>query len=134
MSKPREQFTAGCLFLIIGLGMVAVGAWLGWNSYRSIQGKAEATATVINVEVIEGGPDDSTGEIEFIARFSEKGEPRVHHEVGQFKKDKGIWYFTDGKAAGQRPVVRTAPKIGRNDPCHCGSGQKYKKCCIDKQI
>jgi len=24
-------------------------------------------------------------------------------------------------------------KVGRNDPCHCGSGKKYKKCCIDKQ-
>ncbi|WP_159287807.1 SEC-C metal-binding domain-containing protein [Zhongshania aliphaticivorans] len=27
------------------------------------------------------------------------------------------------------PVVRAAPKIGRNDPCICGNGQKYKKCC-----
>lgn len=25
-------------------------------------------------------------------------------------------------------------KIGRNDPCFCGSGKKYKKCCIDKEI
>lgn len=23
-------------------------------------------------------------------------------------------------------------KIGRNDPCHCGSGQKYKRCCLEK--
>jgi hypothetical protein len=28
--------------------------------------------------------------------------------------------------------VRTEPKIGRNDPCPCGSGKKYKKCCINK--
>jgi hypothetical protein len=27
------------------------------------------------------------------------------------------------------PIVRTEPKIGRNDPCSCGSGKKYKKCC-----
>ena len=26
------------------------------------------------------------------------------------------------------PVVQAGPKVGRNDPCHCGSGQKYKKC------
>jgi preprotein translocase subunit SecA len=26
------------------------------------------------------------------------------------------------------PYVREAPKIGRNDPCPCGSGKKYKKC------
>jgi preprotein translocase subunit SecA len=27
------------------------------------------------------------------------------------------------------PVKRTGPKVGRNDPCPCGSGKKYKKCC-----
>ncbi|WP_082825437.1 SEC-C metal-binding domain-containing protein [Marinomonas sp. TW1] len=27
------------------------------------------------------------------------------------------------------PVTRTAPKVGRNDPCSCGSGVKHKKCC-----
>jgi len=27
------------------------------------------------------------------------------------------------------PTVRDTPKIGRNDPCPCGSGKKYKKCC-----
>ena len=26
--------------------------------------------------------------------------------------------------------VRAAPKVGRNDPCPCGSGKKYKKCCL----
>lgn len=31
--------------------------------------------------------------------------------------------------ASRTPVRREAPKVGRNDPCHCGSGQKYKKCC-----
>ena len=28
-----------------------------------------------------------------------------------------------------RPVVRVGKKVGRNDPCPCGSGKKYKKCC-----
>jgi len=28
------------------------------------------------------------------------------------------------------PVRRTGPRIGRNDPCFCGSGKKYKKCCL----
>ena len=27
------------------------------------------------------------------------------------------------------PYVRSSPKIGRNDPCSCGSGKKFKKCC-----
>lgn len=29
----------------------------------------------------------------------------------------------------QLPFVRDAPKVGRNDPCPCGSGKKFKKCC-----
>ena len=28
-----------------------------------------------------------------------------------------------------KPVVRKSPKIGRNDPCSCGSKKKFKKCC-----
>ena len=27
------------------------------------------------------------------------------------------------------PIVNRGPKVGRNDPCSCGSGKKYKKCC-----
>lgn len=30
-----------------------------------------------------------------------------------------------------KPHVRTSQKVGRNDPCPCGSGKKYKKCCLD---
>jgi len=84
------------------------------------------------IAATDGGSADTTGEVEFIARFSEKGEPRVHHELGLFKKENETWFFTDGKAVTKKPVVRSAPKIGRNDPCICGSGQKFKKCCIDK--
>ena len=38
--------------------------------------------------------------------------------------------FSGGDFAEPRePEVRSGPKIGRNDPCPCGSGKKYKKCC-----
>ena len=33
------------------------------------------------------------------------------------------------KRPSREPVVREEPKVGRNDPCPCGSGKKYKKCC-----
>ena len=37
------------------------------------------------------------------------------------------------RAAGRAPdLTRPAPKIGRNDPCPCGSGKKYKNCCMRK--
>ncbi len=38
----------------------------------------------------------------------------------------------EGMPPAARPPVRGAAKPGRNDPCPCGSGRKYKKCCIGK--
>jgi hypothetical protein len=37
----------------------------------------------------------------------------------------------EGRRPGERqgPIVRETPKVGRNEPCPCGSGKKYKKCC-----
>ena len=32
----------------------------------------------------------------------------------------------------RQPYVREEPRVGRNDPCPCGSGKKYKKCCMNK--
>lgn len=84
----------------------------------------------LGLEIIEtkkGGVNDESGEVEFIARFNEKGVPREHHENAEFKKDSGRWYFSEGTMVKSKPV--TVIKIGRNDPCTCGSGLKYKKCC-----
>jgi hypothetical protein len=32
-----------------------------------------------------------------------------------------------------QPIVRLDPKVGRNDPCPCGSGKKFKKCCLKRE-
>jgi len=73
-----------------------------------------------------GGEADDEGQVEFLASFRMGGEDRVHHETGHFRKLEGRWYYADG-ASGQG--TRHVEKIGRNDPCPCGSGKKYKKCC-----
>ena len=39
---------------------------------------------------------------------------------------------TTGNNAPQTPVKRESSKVGRNDPCPCGSGKKYKDCCGKK--
>ena len=79
------------------------------------------------VSTKKGGAEDSIGEVEFIARFKDKGELREHHECAQFIRQDDRWYFTDGSMVRSKPIV--ANKIGRNDPCTCGSSLKYKKCC-----
>jgi SEC-C motif-containing protein len=79
------------------------------------------------VTTSKGGPEDSEGQVEFIARYREKGVKKAHHELAAFIKEDGSWFFTDGKTVPRKPLVSV--KIGRNDPCSCGSGMKYKKCC-----
>lgn len=70
---------------------------------------------------------DKEGVVEFIASFDMQGTPASLHETSQFSHDGERWFYVDGH--GQQPVRRDAPKVGRNDPCPCGSGKKYKKCC-----
>jgi SEC-C motif-containing protein len=76
-----------------------------------------------------GGVQDQTGWVEFIARYRIKGKLSQHHEMAEFRKENGQWFFYDGHAPKYEQVIRKGAKIGRNDPCPCGSGKKYKKCC-----
>ena len=39
-------------------------------------------------------------------------------------------YWLERRALQSAPIRRAAPKVGRNDPCPCGSGKKYKHCCL----
>jgi len=49
----------------------------------------------------------------------------------QRKKEKELAavQFTGGEASKPQQPVLAGPRVGRNDPCPCGSGKKYKKCC-----
>ena len=60
---------------------------------------------------------------------------RREEEVEELKKEQEDqpMYYGPGDAGASRPqVVRKDRKVGRNDPCPCGSGKKYKKCCGNK--
>jgi SEC-C motif-containing protein len=112
-----------------------------WESTHPDQRKGHSRKTIqkwseksqwLGFEIISvtgGQPADDEGQVEFVAEYREKGMRNRHHELATFKKKDGKWYFYDGSPAPQKQVVRDAPKIGRNDPCLCGSGKKYKKCC-----
>ncbi len=76
-----------------------------------------------------GGPEDNEGDVEFRASFTYKGKKEIHHELAHFKKEETTWYYLEGEPVKPETFVREGPKIGRNDPCPCGSGKKYKNCC-----
>ena len=58
------------------------------------------------------------------ARYS----PYVGSGIRELDEWLGIYDFVE------QPYVRKCPKIGRNDPCPCGSGKKFKKCCMGKGV
>lgn len=76
----------------------------------------------------KGGPSDTEGMVEFIATYSMDGLREEHHEKARFEKRDGRWIYVEGEIIPET-VIRDGPKVGRNDPCPCGSGKKYKKCC-----
>ena len=78
----------------------------------------------------EGTSEDEEGLVDFVANYEANGEEVSHKERSLFKKQDGVWYFYN--AASLDPVKREGPKVGRNDPCPCGSGKKFKKCCLNK--
>ncbi|MDR1058071.1 MAG: YchJ family protein [Treponema sp.] len=79
------------------------------------------------LDVIRGGPEDTNGIVEFEARYERDGLRDIHHEKARFKKAGGKWMYEEGDVM-PRTVVRSGPRVGRNDPCPCGSGKKYKFC------
>ena len=87
--------------------------WIGLEILKTVGGQAE----------------DLRGQVEFVARYRRAGVTEEHHELSDFKKENGVWFFFDGKIVGKEAFVRPEPKVGRNDPCPCGSGAKFKKCC-----
>jgi uncharacterized protein YecA (UPF0149 family) len=71
-------------------------------------------------------------------------EIKTKHRIGRTRKQKhqatAIGHIHSGTIMTEvapsglvETYRRTEPKIGRNDPCPCGSGKKYKHCCLRKK-
>ncbi len=108
-----------------------------------------AEATWLGLQVLmadKGRAEDDVGAVEFVATYRRNGATIAHHEISRFRKSEhGEWRFVDGDAgslkAGEsrrfyssqseklRSFAGETQKVGRNDPCACGSGRKFKKCC-----
>jgi len=94
---------------------------------KSIEDWVRATR-FLALRVLEserGQAEDEVGRVVFEADYEVNGQPGVHRETSEFCRRDGRWFFERGR---QNPI-RQAVKVGRNDPCPCGSGKKSKKCC-----
>lgn len=100
-------------------------------SARSASERAELEAqaqqlTWLALQVLDtaqGSASDDRGEVEFRAWFATGGRLRHLHERSRFVREQQRWFYVDAVFCHDRQV-----DIGRNDPCFCGSGRKYKHC------
>jgi SEC-C motif-containing protein len=97
----------------------ATRAWSEGSTWRGLK--------ILHTE--KGGQADTEGIVEFEAQYTSKaGLRQSHHETANFKKTNGQWLYVNG-ALQTATVTREGRKVGRNEPCPCGSGKKYKQCC-----
>jgi len=75
---------------------------------------------VLKASIVE----NNTAYVEFIARYNNEGVAGQMHERSRFVYEENFWFYVDGEQIESR-----LKEPGRNDPCYCGSGRKFKKCC-----
>ncbi|HUV99350.1 MAG TPA: preprotein translocase subunit SecA [Gallionella sp.] len=82
--------------------------------------KLEVTQTLMTVQV------RSESDVEVVEAAPAPGNVQYHHA----DYEEALGESADDGEGGEehRPFVRTGQKVGRNDPCPCGSGKKYKQC------
>lgn len=80
----------------------------------------------IKLEVLNSSVSGKKGKVEYIAYYNDQSGLQSLHEKSQFRLDEGHWYYIDGEILDEQP----SGKIGRNSLCPCGSGKKFKKCCL----
>ncbi len=81
------------------------------------------------INTIDGLENDSEGKVEFIAQFSQNSMIYEHHELSHFAKIDGQWFYDWGRVSNESKSESSLKEVGRNEPCPCESGKKYKKCC-----
>lgn len=120
----RSRYTAYTQANIAYITASMRGQALENYDHKNAQQWAESCSW-IGLQIIDtqaGLENDTQGIVEFIARFEDNHGKQQIHERSQFRKIDGIWFYVSGEH-------KNIKKIGRNDPCHCGSGKKFKKCC-----
>ena len=64
--------------------------------------------------------------------FLVRVQPQQEVKREKVAKETGAAGAADGSSVKKKPIRTAAKKVGPNDPCPCGSGKKYKKCCMQK--
>lgn len=124
----RSRYSA----YVLGLGEYLYETWHpNYRSHVSAQALAENSNDTrwLSLSVVDAPVAvDTEGFVEFVARFVPSESTHLQHisyikERSRFLKEGERWFYADGT------LSEGVEKCSRNDPCPCGSGKKFKKCC-----
>jgi SEC-C motif-containing protein len=88
--------------------------------------------TRLEIHAHEPNAQPDLSYVDFSAYYVDANHEYVLQEKAEFRRHPSIgWIYTRPVRTGPAPV-KAAVKPGRNEPCSCGSGRKYKHCCISK--
>jgi len=62
-------------------------------------------ATFTGLEILKASEEGNKGVVEFRARFTQGGEPHVHHEKSKFRKQAGVWFYREGQIYDSTPAA-----------------------------
>ena len=83
----------------------------------------------LEIKDVRGGQaGDTVGTVKFKVVFRQGGQLHTQTEQSEFRRIDLAWRYCSGEVDLKARQVPAAT-VGRNDPCPCGSGKKYKKCC-----
>jgi len=94
-----------------------------WHPSTRPQGVATDLPHWLGLQIIRTSVAGEGGIVEFKATYKDGLRIGVLHETSRFRREQGVWLYVDGV------LHESGQKAGRNDPCPCGSGRKFKRCC-----
>lgn len=126
----RSRYSAFVLGRLDYLQRTCAGeAALSFNR-AELEGSLPGTRWLgLDIKATEAGQEsDTAGTVTFRVDFRQNGRLFTQTERSEFRRIGGEWRYCKGELdLAAKPDA--ASKTGRNDPCPCGSGKKYKKCC-----
>jgi len=123
----RSRYTAYVLANINYLQETTLPSMRARYDFASLKQWAEDSEW-LSLDVHSEDTEGDAARVCFTARYRQKGDIFNHSEDSQFIREQNRWFFSQGKDY-TPPATKN---LGRNDPCNCGSGKKFKKCCMNK--
>ncbi len=123
-SLMRSRYSA---YALGGYGKYLLATWFPpMAKDLNVDDLSKVSQQWCGLNIVDTDVSGDDGSVEFKASYKYEDTIIVMHEKSVFKRIAGRWFYIGGEVSEQLISKET----GRNEPCVCGSGKKFKKCCM----